>query len=139
MRKIAVVLCLDNKNGMTFFGKRQSRDKNLISELVSSNHRRKIYSENYSSILFDGYEGVNFSDNPLEICEDGGTCFIEKSDVTPYLDDIDIFIIYKWNKSYPADKFFTVNLRQQGYTLLGKVDIVGNSHDKITKETYKKK
>ena len=139
MRKIAVALCLDNKSGMTFFGKRQSRDRVLISELVKSNSRRKIYAENYSSIIFEGHENINFCDNPLADCPDGGTCFIEKSDVTPYLDDIDIFIIYRWNTTYPADKFFTVNLRQNGFTLLGKVDIVGSSHDKITKETYRKK
>ena len=139
MRKIAVALCLDSKGGMTFFGKRQSRDRVLISELVKSNSRRPIYAENYSSIIFEGHENINFSDNPLADCPDGGTCFVEKSDLLPYLDDIDIFIIYKWNTAYPADKTFPINLRQNSFTLLGKVDFVGSSHDKITKETYRRK
>ncbi len=138
MKKIAVALCVDDDNGMTFFGKRQSRDRSLISEFVHSNRNRPIYISPFSAKLFSEYEGINICEDPLGDCVDGGICFIENIDITPYLDIIDMIVLYRWNMSYPADTYFTPDLRKQKYRYLGALDIRGSSHDNITKESYKK-
>lgn len=138
MKKISVALCVDKKRGTLFFGKRQSRDKLLIEEFVNSYLTHGIYVNEYSSPLFQNYEGIHITSDPIGDCPDGGMCFIENIDIKAHLDIIDMIVLYNWNVSYPSDSFFDIGLRKNGYKLLGKRDIVGNSHDVITKETYKK-
>ena len=51
-------------------------------------------------------------------------------------DRIEKVILFKWNRNYPADTFFSLDL--SGYTLEKTEDFAGNSHEKITKEIYRR-
>ncbi len=53
-----------------------------------------------------------------------------------YEDRIEKVILFKWNRNYPADTFFSLDL--SGYTLEKTEDFAGNSHEKITKEIYRR-
>ncbi|WP_444147788.1 hypothetical protein [Blautia stercoris] len=64
-------------------------------------------------------------------------CFVENQDIMPYLPKIDTFILFRWNRDYPADFFFTVDLSQ--WNLISTEDFEGTSHEKITMEVYEKK
>ena len=55
----------------------------------------------------------------------------------PYLPKIDTFILFRWNRDYPADFFFKVDLSQ--WNLISTEDFEGTSHEKITMEVYEKK
>jgi len=41
-------------------------------------------------------------------------------------------ILYRWNRTYPADLYFTLSL--EGWTLERREEFAGSSHEKITKE-----
>ena len=51
-----------------------------------------------------------------------------------YNGNIDKIIIYKWNRDYPADKYFDIDL--SSYELISTQDFQGSSHDLITEEIY---
>lgn len=43
-------------------------------------------------------------------------------------------IVYRWNRTYPADLFLTLPLEQ--WTLVRQEEFAGSSHQNITKEVY---
>ena len=55
-----------------------------------------------------------------------------------YEDKAEKIIIFRWNRDYPADFYFDIDL-QQNWQLESSADFVGSSHDKITEETYTRK
>ena len=137
MKKISVAVCLDEENGMMFNNRRQSRDRVLIRELVSS-QKGDIYIHPYSQKLFSDYRNVVAFENPFEAASDGDVVFVENIAIAPYLDNIDTFIVYKWNRLYPADVYFDIDLKSLGFKLRDKTEFEGSSHEKITKEIYQR-
>lgn len=124
-----LIVCLDDKNGMLFNKRRQSRDKILIENVLELCKGETLYTNEYSATLFP--------EKSVVICEDfetveNGFVFAENFMVNE--DEIQEIIIYKWNRVYPADKFFNISL--DGWNLAEKVDFVGSSHEKITRERY---
>ena len=127
--------------GMSFFGKRQSKDKLLIKRLLSHTEYERILTSEYSAPLFaeendprvlivskDGYASSTTND----------ICFFELEHITEYADRLDQIIIYKWNRKYPSDKKFPFLPKDKGFKLRSSVDFAGNSHDKITEEIWTK-
>ena len=137
-RKIKVAITLDDKNGMMFNKRRQSRDKNLIADLCAKT-TGFIYISPYSKLLFEEYkERVTVVDNPLSECEEGGVAFVEGLPLSPFVSDIDELTVYRWNRIYPCDVKLDVDISASGFKMAAKYEFVGNSHEKITKEVYKK-
>lgn len=124
-----LIICLDDKNGMLFNKRRQSRDRVLIENIMELCKGKTLYTNDYSSALFP--------ENSVVICEDfknieNGFVFAENIMVSE--DKIQEIIIYKWNRVYPADTFFNISL--DGWKIIETVDFVGSSHEKITRERY---
>ena len=124
-----LIVCLDDKNGMLFNKRRQSRDRILIENVLELCKGKTLYTNEYSSALF--------SENSVVVCEDfeaieNGFVFAENFMVDE--DKIQEIIIYKWNRVYPADTFFNISL--DSWRLAETVDFVGSSHEKITRERY---
>ena len=137
MKSITVALCVDDRGGMTVFGKRQSRDRVLISELCDSTDGI-IYISAFSELLFAPHVGkFKVCDDPLAECPDGGVCFIEDRALMPYLSEIGELILYKWNELYPADH--RIDRPLDGFTVVARSEFKGSSHDKITKLTMRRK
>ncbi|MGN0819231.1 MAG: ribonuclease Z [Christensenellaceae bacterium] len=128
-----LAVCLDDKLGLAFNNRRQSRDKILIKDLLSYN--KKIYALDISSDLFSPTDDVCFAEKLPKLKKDD-IAFIEGSIENVNPDDVDGLILYRWNTIYPADKYFSLNLTD--FKLTAKTDFVGNSHPKITKEIYAK-
>ena len=130
-----LALCIDDKNGISFNKRRQSRDSLLIKDLVENAGDRKIYTGSYSSPLFAGYEErVIVDDDYFSHAGEEDICFSEGTDPAAFADSINGLILYRWNRHYPTDKKFTLDL--SGYELIMAYDFVGSSHDKISKEVY---
>lgn len=124
-----LIVCLDDNNGMMFNKRRQSRDKILIENVFELCKGEKLYINEYSSKLFPE-NVVEICENPAEI--ENGYCFAENFLVDEeYVDEI---IVYKWNRLYPADTFFNIDL--ENWTLTESVEFEGSSHEKITRERY---
>ena len=52
-----LIICLDDKNGMAFFGKRQSMDKAVSQNMIDLSRGHKIWMKEYSAKLFSGMAG----------------------------------------------------------------------------------
>ena len=124
-----LIVCLDNKNGMMFNRRRQSRDKILIENILKLCKGEQLCTNKYSSVLFP--------ENSVAVCEnfeniENGYIFAE--DTLPDEEKIQEIIVYKWNRVYPADEFFNISL--ENWNLIEKIDFAGSSHEKITRERY---
>ncbi|MBQ8767561.1 MAG: ribonuclease Z [Clostridia bacterium] len=124
-----LIVCLDDKNGMMFNKRRQSRDKILIENVLELCKGEKLYTNEYSAKLFPE-NTVEICENPEEI--ENGYCFTENFTVNE--DCVEEIIVYKWNRLYPADTYFNIDL--ENWTLTETVDFEGSSHEKITREIY---
>ncbi len=137
MKNMTVVICLDDDGGVSFNKRRQSSDRMLIDELIRSTDV-DIYINEYSLPLFsDHLDRVKVCSSPLDDCQSGGICFLERTDPTPWLGDIGAFVIYRWNRRYPRDISFKIE-NARGFAKVSESEFVGSSHKIITKEVYKK-
>ena len=130
------VVCLDDNGGMAFNSRRQSRDRELIRDLLETVGEKKLVIGEYSLPLF-GDADVLVSSDPLTEAGEGDYCFIERETVSE-LDRIEGFLIYRWNRSYPSDLTFDVDLAAEGYSLVSEREFPGFSHETITVEEYRR-
>ena len=124
-----VIVCIDDKNGMLFNNRRQSRDKILIENMLELCKGEQLYTNEYSSVLFP--------EKSVVVCEsfentENGYIFTENF-ITDE-DKIQEIIVYKWNRVYPADTYFSIDLKI--WNLVETIDFEGSSHEKITRERY---
>ena len=138
MKKLTVAVALDEREGMMIFGKRQSRDRVLVADFVSSASGAPIFISPFSRVIFEPHENVNIVENPFLDSSDGGACFIESFALSPYVSMIETLIIYRWNELYPSDVRFDVDVEAAGFKLVSTSEFKGSSHDRITKEIYKR-
>lgn len=128
-----LIVCVDDKNGMMFNKRRQSKDSVVRADIAAE--------VGTDTLWMNGYSAKQFQDTPnLKICvqED----FLEKAkgyafaecDVTDAKPEQ--VILYKWNRLYPADVHFDLDL--SSFRLERTEEFEGTSHEKITKEVYVK-
>ncbi|WP_243418775.1 ribonuclease Z [Pseudoflavonifractor capillosus] len=133
--KMRLIVCLDDKNGMAFNHRRQSRDRIItetIEELVKGS---TLHFSPYSAKLFPS--GVfEPSEDYLSRAGEDDFCFVELEDVTPYERQIEEITVFRWNRVYPADLTFPIDLTQ--WSLERTVEFPGHSHEKITMEVYRR-
>lgn len=123
-----LITCIDNRKGIMFNKRRVSKDTLLIERLKGITKGNKIYVSEYSKPIFDGFDNLVLS---IENLTNNDFYFLEDED---YNGNIDKIIIYKWNRDYPADKYFDIDL--SSYKLISTQDFHGLSHDLITEEIY---
>lgn len=128
-----VIVCLDDNQGLLFHERRQSRDKKVLEDIWKMTDKLRIHS--FSGNLFrDFIERVEVDDDFLQRAGEGEFCFVENQKLAAYEDKIEQIVIYKWNRKYPSDFKFDVNLGE--WSLLAQEEFAGSSHEKITKEIY---
>ena len=134
-----VIVCVEDRGGMTFGGRRVSRDREVIADIAKDMKGASLIAESYSKILFEDVDcNVRYTDDPLDEAEENDTCFVERADLSPYADKINALTVYRWNRRYPWDKGLDISPELCGLRLFSTSDIVGYSHEKITKEIYVK-
>jgi hypothetical protein len=103
----------------------------LIENMIELCKDEKLYTNEYSVSLFLE-NAVEIFDNIEDV--EKSYCFAENFTVNEeYVDEI---IVYKWNRVYPADTHFNIDLGN--WTLTESVDFEGSSHEKITREIYRR-
>lgn len=129
-----LVMCLDDKDGILFNNRRQSRDQAVCERVLELAKDSVLWGNWYSAKLFPA-DKVKASENFLDLAEAGEYCFVENLDFLAYSDKIEKVIVYRWNKVYPldvkVDKCFW-----DGKKLVQSETFSGNSHEKITQEIY---
>lgn len=129
-----VIITVENRNGMLFNHRRVSRDQKVSERVLAYCKEKKLWMNAYSAKLFENNPQIRVSETFLE--QKDAICFVEDQDVTPYLPEIDTIILFHWNRDYPADFFFTVDLSE--WNRIHQEEFAGKSHEKITMEVYKK-
>lgn len=130
-----LAICIDDRNGISFNKRRQSRDGALIKNLAELAGDKKILIGSYSQPLFtEGKAAVD--DSFIENAADDDICFAENTDPAAFADRINGIILYRWNRHYPSDKKFTLDLSE--FELVSSEEFAGSSHDKITREIYRR-
>lgn len=132
-----VILCLDDKKGMMFNNRRQSKDKFVIQDILKLVDGKKLFISSYSESLFQGLESnLIIDDNFLNNVAKEDYCFVENNNLKDFSEKIEKIIVYKWNRIYPSDLKLEIPI--QDWNLIDSFEFAGNSHDKITREVYVK-
>jgi len=136
---IRVVVCVDDRGGMMFNHRRQSRDRAVVADVIASLAGGRLWIAPYSEKLFaETGAAYAVSEDFLTLAEEGDVCFVEDRSLSPWAERIREVTIYRWNRHYPADLSFDLNLAELGFRLCERSEWQGYSHEKITKEIFVK-
>lgn len=127
---MTLYLCLDDKNGLRFNSRRQSRDGAVLED-IRSQLADKLLIQPFSEKLIREAEIPYVL--PPETAED---CFAEDIPSEELLARTKKIVLYRWNRHYPADVFWNPDLGSMGFVLTQTTEFSGTSHDKITREVY---
>ncbi len=135
---MVLIAAVDENMGLMFNGRRQSRDVKLIDKIAEIIKDKKLFMNEYSYGLFKNNEFSNLtvSENFLEEAKNGDFVFLENENIFPYEDKIEKIFLFKWNRVYPSDFSFDININK--YKLQKIENFEGKSHEKITMEVYER-
>ena len=131
-------VCLDEFGGMTFNKRRQSSDRMIRSDMLKITENSKLLVNSYTAKQFTEEENskIQIDENCLEHAREDDFVFIENVNVVDYVSNIEEIIVYRWQRKYPADFFFDIDLAD--WKLCMEEEIKGYSHECILKEVYRK-
>ena len=125
-----VITCLDQKNGMMFNHRRQSQDSVLREHVAKLVANLPLWMNHYSASQFDTESIPN-----LKIVD----AFLqEDAPLAPFEKWIERIAIFRWDRTYPADRYFDLQLGSGQWHLVGTSEFAGHSHDLITMEVYER-
>ena len=134
-----IIVCIDDRFGMLFFGKRQSRDSVLLAEMKEYIGDARLLCHPFSEkMLKEADFKFKASEKFLDKAKRDDYCFVENMHIREYMDEVDELVIYNWNRHYPSDMQLDIIPGTFGLALREKKEFVGSSHEKITKEIYRK-
>ena len=131
-----IIVCVDDKGGMAFNHRRQSRDRVLNEKLLSLTEGHQLWMAPSSEKLFAGAPQVRAAEDFLAQAGAEDFCFVEQAALAPYLEKIGQLWLVRWNRVYPADTW--LNLDLTSWQLASSEEFPGSSHEKITLEVYKR-
>lgn len=129
---MTLYICLDDRNGLRFNKRRQSRDAALLED---------IRSRITGNLLIDGFSEKLIAESGIPYVLMPGTAedlFWEDIPTEEMLQSCEKVVIYRWNRHYPADVRWEPDLPERGFVLSETTDFPGKSHEKITREVYVK-
>ena len=131
-----IIVCLDDKNGMLFAGRRQSKDRILRQEALALAGEQPLWMNSYSAGQFGREGSIRVDEAFLANAPEDAWCFVENTDLTPYLAEITQVAVYRWNRHYPSTTWFPVDYFVNQWQLQSTREFVGSSHETITEEVY---
>ena len=129
-----LIVCVDDAGGLGFNRRRQSQDRALRARMLEKWGR--LWMNAYSAGQFAKEDPVTADEDFLEKAGPGDTCFAEGPAAAAVLDRAEKLVLYRWNRKYPADCHFPLDLEARGWRLEETADFAGSSHEKITEEVY---
>lgn len=131
-----LIVCLDDRGGMMFGGRRQSQDRVLRARVAELARAGRLFMSEYSAKQFADCEGVIADNDYRSRAKEGDTCFVEDGAIS--LDGVRELVIYRWNRHYPSDKKFPYVPEDCGFRKVSSIDFAGSSHEKITEDVYER-
>ena len=133
-RDVKLIVTLDDRDGMMFNCRRQSRDR-VLNERILALCDGKLTVNAYTAQLFaDTDANLTVDENPLGIAKADDWCFVENLPIAPYEEKIEKLVVFRWNRVYPNDRRF--DLKLEAWRLVSQSEFAGYSHEKITEEVY---
>lgn len=135
-----LIVCLDEVGGMLFNKRRQSSDRMIREDILKMIGNQKLFVNYYTAKQFleAEQEYIIIEEECLQKAECDDYVFIENISANSFSSDIDQVIVYRWERKYPADVFFDIDLQTSDWELVSLEEFVGYSHECIKKEIYKK-
>lgn len=134
---MTAIVCVDDNGGVMFNSRRQSQDKLLRAKIFSLLNGRQLIVSPYTAKQFSPEEQTNLriSNECYLKGAPNDVCFAEDEDLSLENSNLGSVVIFKWNRVYPADRFF--NLAQlKSWKMIACEEFAGNSHENITMEVY---
>lgn len=130
-----LIACVDDRMGMMFNHRRVSRDRTVIRDIMDRCGDQGVYIESGSAVLFKDFnsESVHVWNEDRNDLLEGHYFFAEDPDVIRE-ESVEKIILYQWNRNYPADKYFPIDL--DGWILEETDEFAGYSHEKITRSCF---
>lgn len=129
---MTLYICLDDRNGLRFNHRRQSRDAAVLADIHS------LCTGNLG-IAPDSEKLIREAEIPYVLPpETGEDFFAEEIPTEEMLEKTKKLVIYRWNRHYPADVRWEPDLTAMGFVLRETTDFPGTSHEKITREVYER-
>lgn len=127
---MTLYLCLDDRNGLQFNHRRQSRDSAVLED---------IRSQLTGNLLIDPFSEklIREAEIPYVLPpETASDYFVEDVPPEEILAQTTKLVIYRWNRHYPSDVTWKPDLAAMGFALEETTDFPGTSHENITREVY---
>ena len=118
-----LIACVDDRGGIAFNHRRQSSDSVVRDRILELTAGSRLWMNEYSAKQFDldTTPQINISGEFLNEAVPGDYCLVE---------DV------KWNRVYPQDRAFDIDLTQNRWKLQSTEDFPGHSHENVTMEVY---
>ena len=140
---MVLCVCLDDNNGLTFNHRRQSQDRIQRERLlkIAAGHILAMSPYTYKLYQLQLPVGVKLivDENFWDKAPEDAFCVVESAGASQYIDRVDKIVVYRWNRVYPADVHFDVNLSHDGGWRLCRTTIFpGTSHPEMVEEIWMK-
>ena len=129
-----LIFCIDDRDGLSFCGRRLSQDRELNRHMLNLTAGHNLWMSPYSAKLFPA-GSVQIGEDFQQKAAAGDYCFLETAPVLDTYENLESVILYHWNRSYPSTQKFPRSLLQK-MRLEHTEEFPGNSHEKITMERY---
>ena len=134
-----IIVTLSNNNGMLFNKRRQSRDGILVNRMFELIGDKKLNINGFSwQMLGNRKENINLSEDFLKNAKSGDFCFVENKNLKDFEDKIEKIYVFQWNRDYPADFFFDIDLEGGKWKNTYVEEFAGSSHENITLLIYER-
>lgn len=132
------IVCVDNTLGIQFNKRRVSQDVHQRNDLFQLLNDELLYMSAYSGKLYDvpHRNNIRISNTYYEECADH-YCLFEDDKINDYKQNIQLLILYCWNKDYPSDIKLSLNFSE--FKIKQQYEFIGSSHDTITRIIYERK
>lgn len=137
---MTLICCVDDSMGMAFNKRRQSRDIEVTKKIISLCENKTLFIDEYSKKLFEeaGFTDFKIHESSFSEFPENSCYFPENTAPSPFEKYTDRIILFRWNRAYPGDTHFDINLSSGVWHLIETQEFAGKSHEKITMEVYEK-
>ena len=129
-----LMVCIDDRGGMMFNHRRQSRDRVLCARMLEIAKDSCLHVTPYTQKIFDTAAPLCVSDAPWLKAAEGEYYFAEDGEIP--MERVEQVYLYRWNRAYTGDRYFEADLAALGFVLTRSEDFAGSSHDQMTEEIY---
>lgn len=129
-----LIVCIDDRDGMAFCGRRLSRDREVITHIQAQTNGCRLWMHPQSAQLFADAT-VEADPDFLKKVQSGDYCFAETTPLPNEWENLESVTLYYWNRTYPSTLRFPRSLLRRMH-LVRTETFPGNSHETLTMEYY---